>query len=77
MSPYSNLTGFFTSTFVFVQYLWAIAMACATFLLLRHPMSATTLWLSRHWGLAWVVFYAISFGQVSHTLLSLDQTSQG
>lgn len=59
----SNFTGFLTSTFVFAQYLWAIAMASATFLLLRHPLSSATTWLSRHWPYAWLLFYTLAFGQ--------------
>jgi len=72
-SSRSDITGLLTSTFVFVQYLWAIAMASATFLLLRKPASQTTACLEANWKWAWVIFYAISFSQVSYSFLHFSR----
>ncbi|ODN80744.1 hypothetical protein L202_02901 [Cryptococcus amylolentus CBS 6039] len=51
-----NALGFVLTTILFTQHLWTLAIAIATFLLLRHPLSRITMMVERY---SWLIAPAI------------------
>jgi hypothetical protein len=59
-TDHQNAMGFLLTTALFTQHLWTLAIAIATFCLLKYPLSRATRYLDQFSWACWPVIWGVS-----------------